>query len=276
MGTCGMLSIYKFMQLNSIRRSSKWSQSHEESSSYIHHACMNGKEADFKGQQTLKEYISSTARIDSAAANRLAIWFSAYIYKHTPNSSSPVRITTSSMCVQFMHKFCCKSNWVWLYADILLLQLNWIWLYAYSLLLWIELGMIVCIYSSVANQNWVYDCMIAYDCFEKCQGWDCGPGFAPAVHNFQQQLKVQHTCSSSLSAHGSSNSRINQPSQQLSLQKEMGCSLILCSKPVSVSYMQSFASYGWIWIMCYKRKRKRKYGILEKLSLCVAVHCTHV
>jgi ribosomal protein S18 len=48
-------------------------QSHEESSSYIHHACMNGKEVGFKGQQTLKEYISSTARIDSAAANRLAI-----------------------------------------------------------------------------------------------------------------------------------------------------------------------------------------------------------
>ncbi len=160
MGTCGMLSIHKFMQPNSIRWSSKWSQSHEESSSYIRHACMNGKEVGFKGQQTLKEYISSTARIDSAAANRLAIWFSAYIYKHTPNSSSPVRITTSSICVQCIHKFCCKSNWVWLYADILLLQLNWVWLYAYCRLLWIELGMIVCIYSSVANQNWLYD----YDC----------------------------------------------------------------------------------------------------------------
>jgi hypothetical protein len=35
--------------------------------------------------------------------------------------------------------------------------------------------------------------------------------------------------------------------------------------------MQSFASYGWIWIMCYKRKRKRKHGILEKLSLSLWV-----
>ncbi len=175
-----------------------------------------------------------------------------------------------------MQTFCC-CNWIGYdcMQTFCCSESNWVWLYAYILLLWIKLGMIVCIYSSVANQNWVYDCMIAYDCFEKCQGSDCAPEFAPAVHNFQQQSKAQHTCSSFLSAHGSSNSRINQPSQQLSLQTEMGCSLSLCSKPVSVSYMQSFASYGWMWIMCYKRKRK--HGTLENsLSLSMAVHCTHV
>ncbi len=175
MGTCGMLSIYKFMQLNSIRRSSKWSQSHEESSSYIHHACMNGKEADFKGQQTLKEYISSTARIDSAAANRLAIWFSAYIYKHTPNSSSPVRITTSSMCVQCIHKFCCKSNWVWLYAYILLQQIKLGMIVCRHSVAAIELGMIVCI-QSVALNRIGYDHMhIFFCCKSKLVIWlyDC-------------------------------------------------------------------------------------------------------
>jgi hypothetical protein len=135
----------------------------------------------------LKEYISSTARIDSAAANRLAIWFSAYIYEHTPNSSSPVRITTSSMCVQCIHvanwigydcmqTFCCsKWNWVWLYADILLLQLNWVWLYADILLLWIKLGMIVCIHSVALNQIG-YDRMHIFFCCKSKLGiwlYDC-------------------------------------------------------------------------------------------------------
>jgi hypothetical protein len=187
-------------------------------------------------------------------------------YKHTPNSSSPVRITTSSMCVQCIHKFCCKSNWVWLYAYLLLQQIKLGIVVCRHSVAAIELGMIVCIYSSVANQNWVYDCMIAYDCFEKRQGWDCGPGFAPAVHNFQQQLKAQHTCSSSLSAHSSSNSRINQPSQQLSLQKEMGCSLSLCSKNLfqCLTCKALLATAG-----CGSCATKEKENMAHSRTLCV-------